>query len=136
MYRLICATLLTLSFGACSASDNGSVTMRFSPPELAQELVKELEKKNIDYTLSDDSVFTFHKTDMEKIMSLSKNIMSSILPKKRSFAPANDEMLSCYTNEFDDRDVPYEIKTVYDEKWIVLRDDNFDTFYSLCSAFK
>lgn len=129
-------SLLFVVIQSCSANDKELVTMKFSPHELAEQLILELDNKNISYKHDDNDNLSFNKSDMDTIMSLSKEIMQKILPKERSFSPASEALLACYINEFDSRNVLYEIKTVDNKKWIILKNEHFDKYYSLCSSFQ
>ena len=49
MYRLLIMSLLFVVIQSCSANDKELVTMKFSPHELAEQLILELDNKNISY---------------------------------------------------------------------------------------
>ena len=134
-YGAFFGLFLAMYVQGCSANDNKSVTLRFSPPELVNPLLMEMNRRNIHHKHDGGVEITFFESDMDEVMSLSDQLMNEILPRERSFSPATEELLSCYVAEFGKKNVAYEIKTVDDSKWIVLDSEHFDKYHSLCSLF-
>jgi len=95
-----------------------TVPMPTGNPELRRELLVELDNREIWYDVVDESHIEIEYADMTLVGELFDSIITNVLPKDRSFAPAPHK-LRVLTEAVKNQDIACNSVHAFDSDWLV-----------------
>lgn len=95
-----------------------TVPMPTGNPELRQELLVELDNREIWYDVVDESHIEIEYEDTALVGELFESMIRKVLPRDRSFAPA-PHLLRELTEALQDQNIACDSVHAFDKDWLV-----------------
>ena len=104
----------------CSSSDGLSESFKIENDTAQNNLIEELQRRNITIKVDDNHQVWFSAQDNDKVHAIAREIMAASSPDRVSFRYVDEKYTDMLAQKLRDNNVPFEIEVVGGNKQLVL----------------